>query len=147
MNKETKVKYELAKMYEYVRQIIDICERYDNDFEVMANDSLPYNATLMLIVQLGERAIHIRDNDFEFYNTCPLGLRDVINMRNRVTHGYTMIKKELYINALQNDLPFFKEYIEDNVIEDVLEDPYCLYEEEYEEVVERLENQRGFEIG
>ncbi len=62
-------------------------------------------------------------------------LRDVVLMRNRVTHGYTSIDKELFVNALKNDIPFFKEYIEQNVIKDVLYDPYQLYEKEYDDVV------------
>lgn len=146
MNKLTKNKYELSKMYEYVNEIISICDRYQNDYETMAEDSLSYNATLMLIVQLGERAIHIRENDITFFKECPMHLRDVINMRNRVTHGYSKVKKELYIDAIKNDIPFFKSYIEENVVQEVLDDPYCLYEEEYEDVLERLEKEEELEM-
>ena len=148
MNKETKIKYELAKMYEYIIDIIDIidiCNRYNNDYETIANDSLSYNATLMLIIQLGERAIQIRNNDIHFYNECPMKLKDVVNMRNRVTHGYTRIRRNLYIDAIKNDIPFFKEYIEENVIQEVLEDPYCLYEEEYEDVLKRISKEHEME--
>ena len=32
MNEKTKIKYELAKMYEYVSDIDDICKRYNYDY-------------------------------------------------------------------------------------------------------------------
>lgn len=121
MNKKTKIKYELAKMYEYVNTITDICKRYDNNYVEIACDPLPYNACLMMIVQLGERGVHIRETNREFYETCPLQLRDVINMRNRVT-------------------------IEQEVDKEILEDPYILYEIEYDEFIEDKELEQNNEL-
>lgn len=141
MNEKTKVKYELAKMYEYVNEILDICKRYDNDYDEIADDMLSYNAILMLIIQLGERSVHIRDTNFDFYESCPMKLKDVINMRNRITHGYTNINRKLFISAIKEDIPFFREYIEDEVHEEILDDPYVLYDIEYDDFIENRENQ------
>lgn len=146
MNKKTKIKYELAKMYEYVNTITDICKRYDNNYVEIACDPLPYNACLMMIVQLGERGVHIRETNREFYETCPLQLRDVINMRNRVTHGYSQINTKMFIDALRDDMPFFKEYIEQEVDKEILEDPYILYEIEYDEFIEDKELEQNNEL-
>lgn len=46
MNEKTKIKYELAKMYEYVSDIDDICKRYNYDYDVIKED------TMMLLVKI-----------------------------------------------------------------------------------------------
>lgn len=66
-------------------------------------------------------------------------------MRNKVVHGYTGVNLDFFIDAIKNDVPFFKEYIEENVIQEVLKDPYCLYEEEYEEVLKRISKEQEME--
>lgn len=134
MNQKTKTKYELAKLYEYVTDIDNFCQRYDYDFQKAAADKLSYNAVLMMIIQLGVRAVHIRDTDPEFFKECPLPLAATIRMRNKVTHGYTQINREMFLDVLKNDVPFFKSYIEKEVLPSVLSDSYILYDYEYEDL-------------
>lgn len=145
MNDETKYKYELAKMYEFICRIDRICQRYNYDYLSVVSDELSYNAIAMCLVQLGERANHIKNTNIEKFKENPMNLQGVISMRNKVVHGYTGVNLDFFIDAIKNDVPFFKEYIEENVIQEVLKDPYCLYEEEYEEVLKRISKEQEME--
>ncbi len=145
MNKKSNAMYELAKIHGYIIDIQDICDRFNNDYDLIISDRLPYNALLMLFVQIGECCIKIRDKSNEFYLESKMPLRQIISMRNHITHGYVDIDKDIFIDTIKVDIPRLKIDIENIVIDDVLENPTCLYKLEYDELEEEV-NHVDFEL-
>lgn len=60
-------------------------------------------------------------------------------MRDRITHSYGDVDYKIVKPVLKHDLPKMKEKVEEMVHEDVLKNPYMLYEQEYEDYINQLE--------
>ena len=56
-------------------------------------------------------------------------------MRDRITHSYGDVDYKIVKNVLKRDLPDIKEKIESMVHEDVIRNPYMLYDQEYDDYV------------
>lgn len=103
---------DLKKMDEIICELQDICERYDQDYFEIAKDPLPYNACLMLIVQLAEGCMRMKEENTAFYFTCSSQVDNVIKLRNRAIHGYSEIHVKMFIDVLKDDIPVLKKQIE-----------------------------------
>lgn len=102
----------LKKMDEIICELQDICERYNQDYFKIAKDQLPYNACLMLIVQLAEGCMQIKEENTAFYSICSSQVDNVIKLRNRAIHGYSEIHMNMFIDVLKDDIPALKKQIE-----------------------------------
>ena len=67
-------------------------------------------------------------------------------MRDRITHSYGNIDYSIIKDVLVNGIPELKDYLEKSVDSIVLQNPYILYEEEYEDVLKRIKKEHEKEI-
>lgn len=139
MSGDTIVYYNLARMYEYVKDIMKICEDYQNDYMRITSEMLPRHAVNMCLVQLGEHAARIRDANIEMYKSSSLQLSGIKGVRDRIAHSYGRIDYSLIRTVLQDDIPKLKDGIEGMVAREVLDDPYILYETEYADLMKEKE--------
>lgn len=138
MNDQTKIIYNLARMHEYVRDAMTICEQHDYDYEEIIENMVTRYAINMCIVQMGEHAARIRDIDRGLYRDSRLSLFQIKGMRDHITHSYGNIDYKVVKNVLKNDLPEIKAGIEKMVHPDVIKNPYMLYEQEYEDYLDEV---------
>ncbi len=138
MNEKTKVMYHLARSYEYLLDIDEICSMYDYDLNKVTNSKISRHAVNMCLVQIGEHCGKIRDIDKEFYNSSRLYLYKIKGMRDRITHSYGHIDYDIIEKVLKEDIPYLRKYIEENINHEVLENPYVLYEMEYDDYIEEV---------
>lgn len=139
MNDKTRIMYNLARMYEYAKDVIDICKQNEFDYESIVENTITKHATNMCIVQMGEHAARIRDVDMSIYRSSDLNLFQIKGMRDRITHAYGDIDYKIVKNVLKNDVPKIKKSIEQMVDPDIIENPYLLYEQEYDDYVNEKE--------
>lgn len=68
-------------------------------------------------------------------------------MRDRIVHSYGKIDYDIIKESISKDIPQLKHNIEEIVDEDILDNPYLLYETQYDEYVEEKNNEpdAGFE--
>ncbi len=135
MNDKTKVYYRLTRMYEYARDICTICERKDFDYENVIEDMVSKHAVNMCIVQLGEFANQIKQVDEQFFKDCGLSLPQFKGMRDRITHSYGDIDYAIVKSVLKDHIPELKKNLENIVPKEILENPYSLYDTEYDDIV------------
>ena len=144
MNDKTKIMYNLARMHEYVTDALTICRQNNFNYEEIIENMVTKHAVNMCIVQLGEHASRIRDIDPEFYRNESLNLFQIKGMRDRITHSYGDVDYKIVKNVLKKDLPDMKEKIESMVHEDVIRNPYMLYDQEYDDYV-NMEQENAME--
>lgn len=137
MNDKTKIYYNLARAYSYVVDIGAICNKYDNNYEMIISDVVSKHAINMCLVQIGEHAARIRDIDINLYKDKQLGLFQIKGLRDRITHSYGNVDYSIIKSILQEDIPKLKEYLENSIVEDVLNNPYVLYDEEYDVIIQQ----------
>ena len=136
MNGESRIKYDFAKMYGYARDIVEICRAHRYDYEEILGNIEPKHAINMCIVQLGEFARDIRDLDKDLYEDPKVRLKSIKGMLDKITHSYDNIDLRILKDVLENGVPELMAYIEAHVDPDVLENPYMLYEIEYQEYMQ-----------
>ncbi|MBE6120146.1 MAG: DUF86 domain-containing protein [Erysipelotrichaceae bacterium] len=146
MNEKTKVMYNLARMYEYVRDIDDLCEKNNYDIDRILSNKINRYAINMCIVQIGEHAKRIKAFDMQLYYDQNLSFYQIKGMRDRITHSYGEIDYSIVKDVLQTGIPGLKIYLENELPMELLQNPYALYEEEYEDVLERLEKEEELEM-
>lgn len=146
MNDNTKIIYNFARMYEYVKDINDLC--LDNQFNIDKILGNKYNkhAINMCLVQIGEHAKMIKSLDENLYYDKDLSLFQIKGMRDRITHSYGNIDYSIIKDVLVNGIPELKDYLEKSADSIVLQNPYILYEEEYEDVLKRIKKEHEKEI-
>ena len=136
MNDKTKIMYNLARMYEFIKDIDDICKEHDNDYMALISNKTTKHAINMCLVQMGEQSARIRDVDKEFYKANEdLKLSQIKGMRDRITHSYGDIDYSIIKETLEKDIPSIKSFIEQTVDKEVLDNPYVLHEVEYDDYV------------
>lgn len=135
MNEKTKVMYHLARSYEYLSDINEICLMYNYDLNKVTNSKISRHAVNMCLVQIGEHCAKIRDINKDFYNNSRLYLYKIKGMRDRITHSYGHIDYDIIEKVLKEDIPYLRKYIEENINNEVLENPYILYETEYDDYI------------
>ncbi|MDF7821905.1 DUF86 domain-containing protein [Runella sp. MFBS21] len=88
---------------------------YSKDFHnaqdfFMADDQVRFNASLLLLSNIGEYVGKISDEIKTKYSSIPW--RQVRGLRNRIAHDYTGIDYEMVFDVVSNDLPTFKTALE-----------------------------------
>ena len=141
MNDNTKIKYNLARLYEYVDDVFDLCLDYKFDIDKILHNKYNRYAINMCIVQMGEHANRIKGLDEDLYYDKDLSLFQIKGMRDRITHSYGNIDYDIVKEVLEKGIPELKTYLEKNVIKEVLQNPYVLFEKEYDDVIKESQKQ------
>ncbi len=140
MNKNTRIMYKFARMYEYVQDMMTICREYSFDYETMLSDKFNRYAVGMCILQLGEQAAQIRDIDQELYADPEYSLKNIKGMRDRIAHGYADIDFLIVKNVLKNEVPLLEAKIQNLIPKEILENPYILHEIEFDDYINKDHN-------
>ena len=136
MNSKTRLMFNLAYIHNYINDILDMCNELDNNYPVIFTDKKSQYAINMCFVQIGEHCTQIRDNNKAFYDNNELKLYQIKGMRDRIVHSYGKIDYDIIKESISKDIPVLKEKIEDIVDEDILDNPYLLYETEYDDYID-----------
>ena len=120
------VKVILARMYEYVKDAINICDDENNDYDKILSNKKNQLALTMCLAQIGELANKIKEKDTDTYNKYKF--EEPKGMRDSIVHGYGKIDFGIIKETLKNDIPKLKELIENNVEQKYLDNPYLLYD-------------------
>jgi uncharacterized protein with HEPN domain len=88
---------------------------YAKNFQIaqdffMADNQVRFNASLLLLSNIGEHVGKISDETKTKYSSIPW--RQVRGLRNRIAHDYTGIDYEMVFDVIRNDLPSFQSAIE-----------------------------------
>lgn len=98
----------ITHIYEEILLLESICQSHITE-EIIENRILRYCVQKSLEI-IGEAANRISD---ETKNTYPdVAWRDIIGMRNKLTHGYFGIDWNIVCSVLTNDIPVLKTQIE-----------------------------------
>ena len=132
MNSKTRLMFNLAYIHNYINDILDMCNELDNNYPVIFTDKKSQYAINMCFVQIGEHCAQIRDNNKSFY--------DNNELRDRIVHSYGKIDYDIIKESISKDIPVLKGKIENIVDEDILDNPYLLYETEYDDYIDEKYN-------
>ena len=106
----------ISHIYEEILLLEEICQSHTLE-EIIDNRILRYCVQKSLEI-IGEAANRISD---ETKNAHPeIAWRDIIGMRNKLTHGYFGIDWNIVCNVLTNDVPVLKTEIESIIRDRVL---------------------------
>ena len=130
MNDKTRYYYLLAKMYEFIRDAMEIGNGIT--FDTLANDKTLRHAINMCFVQVGELAVRMRDISISD-GTDKINVNQMIGMRNKIVHAYGDIDYKIVIDTLNDDFPKLNSYIERTVPNEILKNPYLLYDRDIED--------------
>lgn len=123
-------------MYEFVCDALDISENENH-----SNKSYKHSIN-MCILQIGEYANRIDqiqlENNVSVITKSNINFSEIRGIRNRIAHSYVNIDYSIIDDVIKNDLPNLKNYIENTVDKNILNDPYILYEYEYEDALKNL---------
>lgn len=133
MNSKTRLMFNLAYIHNYINDILDMCNELDNNYPVIFTDKKSQYAINMCFVQ-------IRDNNKSFYDNNELKLYQIKGMRDRIVHSYGKIDYDIIKESISKDIPVLKGKIENIVDEDILDNPYLLYETEYDDYIDEKYN-------
>ena len=140
MNNKTKIKYTLSRMYEFTNDILDICKSNNNDYEIMLTNHVTKHAINMCLAQIGELAGRLRDIDIDLYQNSAIPFPLMKGMRDRIIHSYVDIEYDVIFNTLEFDIPALNKYLIENIDKEVLENPYILFEKEYDDLIKDRPN-------
>lgn len=101
----------LLVMLESVEKVL----LYANGFEsaehfLWADDQVKFNASLLLLSNIGENVGKVSDETREIYTTFPW--KKVRSLRNRIAHDYTGIDYEMVFDIIKNKLPSLRNSLE-----------------------------------
>lgn len=100
----------------YLKHILEAIESIDDyiknfDYDVFSNDKKTVDAVVRELEIIGEAANNLSD---EFKNGHPeIPFRDMIDMRNILTHEYFGVNTKIVWDTCKVDLPKLKEIIEE----------------------------------
>ena len=140
MNSKTRLMFNLAYIHNYINDILDMCNELDNNYPVIFTDKKSQYAINMCFVQICEHCAQIRDNNKSFYDNNELKLYQIKGMRDRIVHSYGKIDYDIIKESISKDIPVLKGKIENIVDEDILDNPYLLYETEYDDYIDEKYN-------
>ena len=86
----------------------------------------------MCFVQVGELAVRMRDISISD-GTDKINVNQMIGMRNKIVHAYGDIDYKIVIDTLNDDFPKLNSYIERTVPNEILKNPYLLYDRDIED--------------
>lgn len=73
------------------------------------DDQIHFNASLLLLINIGEQANRLSDNLRNKYPSVPF--QQIRGLRNRVAHDYTGIDYEMVFDIIKTDLHSLKPYL------------------------------------
>lgn len=100
----------LLRMLESIGKILLYSKNYEkaDDF-LFSNDQRDYNASLLLMMHIGEQAFKI---SVETRKAFPeIDWKNIKNFRNRVAHDYINIDKLVVFSIIKNDLDLLKQQL------------------------------------
>ena len=100
-------KQKLEFILENISNIEEFKSKYKTT-EVLLNDVLGYNATLMCLFQIGETLHKLRDESFA--NKLPI--KGTYDVRNFIAHDYEGVNKVIIEDVMRLHLPQLKKDIE-----------------------------------
>ncbi|MFC3196107.1 DUF86 domain-containing protein [Parapedobacter deserti] len=101
----------LLRILESIQKIHLYASPYDDVLDFFfANDQKDFNASLMLIINIGEQATRLSDSLKSDYPAIPWRL--VVGFRNRVAHDYAGLDTFKVFDLIKNHLTPLKERIE-----------------------------------
>ena len=68
-----------------------------------------------------------------------LAFSQIKGMRDRIVHSYGDIDSNIVKEVMKNDIPLLYRYIEENVHPMIINNPYELYEIEYDDFIKKEE--------
>ena len=136
MNAKTQIMFNLSRMYEYVTDIDKLKQLNTQS----PNERLAYKHSLnMCILQIGEytnRINNIQEKDnLNIVDETYLPIKNIKGLRNRIAHSYDQLQLDIINQIVQEDIPQLKKYIEMTVNVKILQDPFQLYEKEYDDLL------------
>ena len=66
-------------------------------------------------------------------------------VRNIIIHGYSQVDKDIFKDIIKDDIPHLSKIIKEQVQQEVLDDPYQLYEIEYEDLISRADAKMSYD--
>ena len=138
MNQKTRVIFELSKMKEFVDDIENAVYDNNNDLYELNQNTIARHGVNMCITQIGEIATRIREIDKDFYIESNLPFKSMVGVRNKIVHGYSNIDYDIVDDIIRNGIPELKQYLEENIHENILEDPYLLFDIEYDDYIKSM---------
>ncbi|MGL4568186.1 MAG: HepT-like ribonuclease domain-containing protein [Fusobacteriaceae bacterium] len=93
-----------------------------------ADDQMPFNASLSLLINIGEASGKISDELKEKNRAIPWKIMK--DFRNRVAHDYVNLDIFIVFNIIKNELPKIKDFLEDIVLAELNGKNFSM--EEYE---------------
>ena len=136
MNSKTRLMFNLSYIHSYIEDILEICSESDYNYPLIFTDKKSQYAINMCFVQIGEHCAQIRNIDRTFFDNQELRLYEIKGLRDRIVHSYGKIDYNIIKESISKDIPKLKEKIEEIVDEDILDNPYLLYETEYDNYIE-----------
>jgi len=98
----------LRRISAYCLEISNTINRFGNNYENFANDSVYQNAVALCVLQIGELTTHFTEEFKLEYNEIPWN--QIKALRNVVAHNYGKIDKEILWETILNDIPKLYEY-------------------------------------
>jgi len=97
----------------HIRDSVDAILEYSSDitYEDFVQVAKNYDAILMRIVVIGENVTELSDEFKEKYHD--LSWYEAVGLRNRIAHGYDVLKPEVIWKTVQKDMPELKNKIEE----------------------------------
>ena len=129
MNAKTKIYFNLAKMYDFVCDASDI---WNNEDPKSKSYKHSINMCLLQIGEYANRISQIQDEEnIIIVSDKNIDFKNIRGIRNRIAHSYTNIDYSIIDDVMNNDIPNLKNFLESFVNKEILDDPYILYESEY----------------
>lgn len=130
----SKIIFNLSRIYHYAKDLQDV-------FHVETNSNINIDKSKkhginMCLVQMGEHSKRIRDiqkeNDISIIDNNALPVDRIKGLRDRIVHTYDDIDYKIIEDVIKNDIPIVINYIERIVDKELLDNPYCLLDEDYD---------------
>ncbi|WP_051251598.1 HepT-like ribonuclease domain-containing protein [Psychrilyobacter atlanticus] len=117
----------ILSILESVGKIEKYSELYDDAEHFFdAQDQMPFNATLSLLINIGEVSGKITENIKEKYSEIPWKLMK--DFRNRVAHDYMNLDIFITFNIIKKELPRVKSDIEELLINELNNEKFIMEE-------------------
>ena len=101
----------IGKIQVYIKGYTDASDFF------WAEEQIRFNATLMLLTNIGEYCGRVSNQLKSEYST--VSWKQVKGLRNRIAHDYTGIDYEVVFDIVQHDLPILKSELENIIKEEV----------------------------
>ncbi|WP_347491271.1 HepT-like ribonuclease domain-containing protein [Desulfoscipio sp. XC116] len=98
----------LRHIISYCNDIVETIERFGEDYEVFAKDSVYRNATALCVLQIGELTSNLTDDFKKTYAGMPW--TQIKALRNVIAHSYGKIDVESLWETITGDIPKLKTY-------------------------------------